>query len=68
VAVLPDGKRAISASRDNTVRLWSLNSGEALATFSADGPIWACAVAGDTIIAGDDWGLVHFLRIVNPRI
>jgi WD40 repeat protein len=33
VAVLPDGKRAISASYDQTLKLWNLDSGQCLRTF-----------------------------------
>ena len=32
VAVLPDGRRALSGSDDNTLRLWDLASGETLRT------------------------------------
>ena len=33
VAVTPDGARAVSASHDNTLRVWDLATGEALASF-----------------------------------
>jgi WD40 repeat protein len=32
VAVTADGKRAVSASRDNTLKVWDLDSGRALCT------------------------------------
>ncbi|MCT7975118.1 WD40 repeat domain-containing protein [Laspinema olomoucense] len=34
VAITPDGKRAVSASLDKTLKLWDLATGEELATFS----------------------------------
>jgi WD40 repeat protein len=51
VAVTPDGRRAVSASGDGTLRLWHLESGEGIATF-----IFSCAFAPDglTIVAGDE--------------
>ena len=32
VAITPDGRRAVSASRDQTLRLWDLESGQTLRT------------------------------------
>ncbi len=65
LAVTPDGRRAISGSDDNTVRVWDLESGELLCTFTADAAVLACAVGphGRTIVAGDEAGRVHFLRL-----
>ena len=67
VAVTPDGKRAISASEDNTLKVWDLATCAVVATFTADGPVLACAVApdGGTIVAGDALGRLHFLRLEN---
>ena len=67
VAVTPDGQRAISASDDKTLKVWDLTSGECLATFTADAAVWACSCAPDglTIVAGDEGGRVHFLRLEN---
>jgi WD40 repeat protein len=38
VAVLPDGKRAVSGSLDKTVKVWDLESGRCLATFKVRQP------------------------------
>ena len=72
VAVTPDGRRAVSASDDQTLKVWDLESGELVVTFSGDGAIYACAVAPDggcpedsIIVAGDRSGRVHFLRLVG---
>ena len=67
VAMWADGTRAISASYDNTLKLWDLDTGRCLATFTADGPIMACTVLGDRIIAGDRLGRIHVLRMAECR-
>ena len=38
VAALPDGRRALSASADKTLKLWDLETGNPLAAFTADSP------------------------------
>lgn len=67
VAITPDGKRVISASYDNTLKLWNLETGEEIATFTGEAPFLCCAVAPDgvTIVAGESSGRVHFLRLEN---
>ena len=37
VAVSGDGRLAVSASADKTLKVWDVDSGEALATFTCDG-------------------------------
>ena len=65
VAVTPNGKQVISGSYDSTLKVWNLETGEVIATFTGDSPISCCAVAPDgvTIAAGDGSGRVHFLRL-----
>ena len=64
VAVTPDGKRAVSASRDNTLRVWELATGMPIATFRCDAPALCCACADERrIVAGDDLGRVYFLAL-----
>jgi WD40 repeat protein len=67
VVITPDGRRAVSASDDQTLRLWDLESGKQIATFTGEGSMCSCAVApvGQTIIAGDALGQVHFLELVE---
>jgi WD40 repeat protein len=54
-----------SASNDQTLEVWKLESGTCVSTYTADAALRACAVGpdGKTVIAGDIVGSVHFLRI-----
>ncbi len=65
VAVTPDGRRVISASDDMTLKVWDLQTGQAIASFTGESGIRACAVAPDgvTIVAGEQLGRVHILRL-----
>jgi len=65
VAVTPDGAQAVSTSRDRTLMVWDLASGRLVAEHLADAPIMTCAVGpcGANLVAGDDLGRVHLLRL-----
>jgi WD40 repeat protein len=67
VAMTLNGRRAVSGSVDETVRLWDLESGEEIAAFTGEAKMRTCAAAPDgcTIVAGDESGQVHFLRLVE---
>jgi nucleoside phosphorylase len=64
--VLPDGRRALSASLDETLKLWDLHSGECLQTLYGRGSFFCVAIAGDVIFAGDVLDNVWILE-ANPR-
>lgn len=66
VAVASDGRRAASASRDGTVKLWALERGQILATLAAGkGEVRAVAFSpdGKTIATGGADRLVHLYDI-----
>ncbi|NES80819.1 MAG: WD40 repeat domain-containing protein [Moorea sp. SIO2B7] len=65
VAITADGKKALSACWDETLKLWDLVTGKEISTFIGDNFISCCAVSPDglTIVAGDNLGRVHFLRL-----
>jgi hypothetical protein len=68
VAVTPDGRRAISASEDRTLKVWDLSTGKELASIVLDGSLYCLAVATDglTIVTGDGAGSVYCLRYEEP--
>jgi len=68
--VTADGQRAVSASDDNTVRLWDLETGEVMATFTCDWPAHCCAFseALKLIVAGDAGGHLHFLKLESTDL
>jgi WD40 repeat protein len=65
VSVTPDGKRAVSASHDNTLRVWDLETGQCLKTLEGHTEHVVCvSVTPDgkrAVSAGND----HTLRVWN---
>ena len=66
VALTIDGGRAVSAT-GGTLCVWDLESGKEIDVFTAESLIQCCAVVADgsTIVAGDESGRVHLLRLVE---
>ena len=58
VAITPDGRRAVSASWDNTLRVWDLESGQSLRTLQGhSGRVYGVAITPDgrrAVSASDD--------------
>ena len=68
VAVTPDGRRAISASWDKTLKVWDLKTDLPLIEFHCDASLFCCTFVGERkIIAGDTGGRVHFLSLEEPK-
>jgi WD40 repeat protein len=63
VAVTADGRFAVSASADNTLKVWDLGTGQALTTLQIHAGFVFCAITPDakTILAGDRAGALHIL-------
>ena len=65
VAVTPDAKRVVSASGDQMLKVWDVETGEALATFICDSKARCCVFSDvlQLVVAGDAGGRVHFLHL-----
>ncbi|MBV8274800.1 MAG: TIR domain-containing protein [Verrucomicrobia bacterium] len=67
VAITPDGRHVVSGSPDNTLRVWDLQDGKEILAFTVDGQVTACIAVQDNraIVAGDAFGRLHFLILVE---
>jgi WD40 repeat protein len=63
VSVTQDGKYAVSASYDNTLKVWDIKTGREVAGFGCDSPSLCIVFSPDStiIVAGERSGRVHFL-------
>jgi WD40 repeat protein len=63
-AVTPDGRNVITGSQDKKLKVWDLESGAMIATFSCDSSIYSCAVAEDgTLVASDQANRIYVLTL-----
>jgi WD domain, G-beta repeat len=67
VAVLADGRRALSASDDRTLRLWDLETGVALARLIFDAVTTTLALSPQQgrIVVGDGLGRIHVVELIE---
>lgn len=70
VAIASNGKRVISGSRDKTLKVWDFDRKQVIASLTMDGMLQCCAIATDKmeIVAGDEFGVVHFLRLEEMQM
>jgi WD40 repeat protein len=61
------GRHIVSSSHDKTLKVWDIEKRSVIATFCTDGEFNAVTMAPDgvNIVAGDNFGSVHFLRLEN---
>jgi hypothetical protein len=59
-----DGKCAVSASRDRTLKMWDLENGRLIATFHCEGSAQCCALVNTRqIMAADAVGRIYILSL-----
>jgi WD40 repeat protein len=64
MAVTGDGRRAVSASYDRSLKVWDLETGALVAAFTCDAVALCCAFANARrIVAGNEAGGVLFLSL-----
>jgi len=65
IAVSGDGRVAVSAAQDHTLRVWDLARAVELTSFRGEWNMRSAAISEDcrTIVAGDWLGRLHFLVI-----
>lgn len=66
--IVVNEKRLFTGSNDRTVKVFSLENGEMLGSFEADGPILSIAVENDMLFAGLsdkmlNWSLKNIRKI-----
>jgi WD40 repeat protein len=69
VAQSADGKRALQCSGDGTVKMWEVDTGQTILTFTNDTSILTYALSDThpvSIIIGDRTGGVHLFRLIEP--
>lgn len=57
----------ISASLDNTIKVWNFDSGAIKASITLDAPISSLCIADDEVTVSDQFGNIYMLQYVEPR-
>ncbi len=69
IALAHDGRHAISASADGTLKVWDLEHGQCLETFTAEHALRCCAISPDDrkVVAGDEMGSLLIFDLGSPE-
>ena len=68
VAMSRDGQRAVSAFKNKRLKVWDVETGALVLTFTLDAKATCCAFIGDAqLVAADEDGYLHFLRLEKPE-
>ena len=60
-----DSHHIVSASSDKTLKVWDLETGRLVATYTCDASVECCVISrGDIVIGGSDDGAVHILQLI----
>ena len=59
MALSVDGQRVVSGSRDRTLRVWDLETGNCLAISTSNAEVSFCDWAGALIVTGDRGGPIR---------
>jgi len=63
VALSADGKTAISGSDDKTLKVWDVETGACVASFTGDAVFTSVALRAIRVFAGDSNGRTHLLAL-----
>lgn len=65
ILFLPDAKRIVTAAYDRFIRIWDVRGGTLVDSFMVDAPVSSVVLdeAERQIIAADESGMLHFLRL-----
>ena len=63
--VTPGNRQGTSVVHDRTLRVWDMETGDVITNYIGDNVLGTCAVSpdGQTIVADDVLGRMHFLRL-----
>jgi WD40 repeat protein len=69
VLVAPDGHYVVTGSKDNTIRIWELNTGTSYTLFGNDSPILSLALSPDArwLTCGDLMGRAWIFAWVGAK-
>ena len=66
LTLTPGGNRIATVSKDKTLKIWDIETGEHLTTYYFDGALSTCVMAPDgTLIVGETLGRIHFLQLIE---